>query len=306
MIRTIWSRDLNKNTHFTFSKGGTVHYSNWRIIPFFLIVFSFNYPQHSKFEQTAQTLQSGRVHALLTDNAFNKPAGTLNVRASEPAPFAQGHSGGEYGFTFVRVRYADNGYRGRWGGRGMWATDWPTADLNLHTALERTTEFRILGEPIVLSLKDKRIFEYPVLYLTEPGYWLTDDAEVKSLREYLDRGGFIIIDDFHEGEWYNMYSNMKRVFPEKEPVELLPDHPIWTIYYDIDPVEAPSTKGGRFGRYNDRYYAIYDDNGRMMVVISYNQDIGDGWEWPNRLNIAEASTVSFQMAINFIIYALTH
>ena len=137
------------------------------------------------------------------------------------------------------------------------------------------------------------------------------------LKEYLDRGGFLIIDDFHDygrgrvgPQWNNMYDNMKRVLPDQEPVELTADHPIWSIYYDIDPDAAVSTKieTGQtpwLDSDDDTYYGIFDDNERMMVVICYNQDIGDGWEWPDR-NVGEASTVSFQMAINFILYALTH
>ena len=84
---------------------------------------------------------------------------------------------------------------------------------------------------------------------------------------------------------------------------VIPSHPIWSIYYDIDPTTAPSTKPGFYAE-DCEYYGIYDDEGRMMVFISYNQDIGDGWEWPGRLD--QASTVSFQMSINIIIYALTH
>jgi len=130
------------------------------------------------------------------------------------------------------------------------------------------------------------------------------------MKKYFARGGFMIIDDFHdyEGyqprEWDNFYDNIKQVFPDREPILLNGNHPIWSIYYDIDPDAASSTKP-YFTSEDDVYYGIFDDDGRMMVVICYNQDIGDGWEWPDR-NWDEASTVSFQMAINFIIYALTH
>ena len=218
----------------------------------------------------------------------------------------------DLGFRFVRVKYEDYGRRG-WNryGRGAWATDWPTSDINLHEAIERTTLLTLTGEPLVLTFHDERIFEYPVVYLTEPGYWKIDDEEIKNMQKYFERGGFLIIDDFHDyggfgPQWYNMYNNMKMVLPDKGPVPLPNDHPIWTVYYDIDPVEAASTKWD-FSRYDDQYYAIFDDNGRMMVVICYNQDIGDGWEHPfGRRILPEASTVSFQMAINFIIYALTH
>ena len=212
----------------------------------------------------------------------------------------------DLGFQFVRVKYESVPWS-RW---NMWATDYPAAEQNLHTAIEMTTDIRLDGPPIVLELTDAAINEYPVLYLTEPGYWLTNDEEADALRAYLERGGFIIIDDFHDypgrarRQWDNFYDNIRRVFPERELVELPADHLIWTVFFDIDPVAAPSTKP-YFSASDDVYYAIYDDNGRMMVIVCYNQDIGDGWEWPDR-NASDESSVSFQMAINFIVYALSH
>ena len=228
----------------------------------------------------------------------------------EPPPIILGEH-----FRFVRVKYDSNreggGHYG-WRRRDFWATDWPTAEYNLHNAIERTTNIPLAGDPIVLTLKDREIFQYPVLYLTEPGYWYIHDEEVVNLRKYLDRGGFLIVDDFHDygdgitgPQWDNFYMNIKRVFPEREPVELDKNHPIWSIFYNIDPLMAYSTKGSRFDIDDDTYYGIFDETGRMVVVICYNQDIGDGWEWPGR-NLGEASTVSFQMAINFIMYALSH
>ena len=170
-----------------------------------------------------------------------------------PVEWARQAPKADLGFQFVRVRYQSHpGFR-----ESAWATDYPTAEYNLHEAIERTTGLYLEGPPIVLSLTDDRIFEHPVLYLTEPGYWRTHEEEVANLRKYLDRGGFLIIDDFHDygrgrvgPQWNNMYDNMKRVFPDREPVELTATHPIWSIYYDIDPDAAISTKNGgrrRFG-----------------------------------------------------------
>jgi hypothetical protein len=210
------------------------------------------------------------------------------------------------GFRFVRIKYDGVPYSRS----ATWAYDYPTAEDNLYEALSRTTNFFLEGEPLVLTLEDERIFDYPVLYLTEPGYWQTNDREVENMRSYFRRGGFMIIDDFHDFpgrptyQWDNFYNNIKQVFPDREPVELGADHPIWSVYYDIDPDEAASTKRG-FGKHLDTYFGLFDDTGRMLAVVCYNQDIGDGWEWPGR-NFEEASTVSFQMAINFIVYALTH
>ena len=244
--------------------------------------------------------------------------GALSVETAGPAaPAPRSPSlADDFGFRFVRVQYTSTG--GGFGRRGnAWATDYPRAEQHLHEAINRTTGIHLDGPPIVLRLTDDRIFEHPVLYLTEPGYWETNEAEVANLKKYLARGGFLIIDDFHDygrgqvgPQWNNMYRNIKRVFPDREPIELTADHPIWSVYYDIDPDAAISTKnsggwGPRFGPLDDVYYGIFDDSGRMVIAICYNQDIGDGWEWPDQ-NLGDASTVSFQMAINFIIYALSH
>ena len=236
------------------------------------------------------------------------PAASLHAQTTS---FANGES-----FRFVRIKYNSNS-NFSYNRYGPWAYDWPAAEQNLHLAIERTTKIPLAGEPIVLTLEDEEIFQYPILYLCEPGYWLINQTEIDNLREYIDRGGFLIIDDFHDygdgqigPEWENFYMNIKQVFPEMEPVELDIQHPIWSIFYDIDPDQALSTKAQSgevpwLDADDDLYYGIYDERGRLAVVICYNQDIGDGWEWPGR-NMGDASTVSFQMAINFIMYALSH
>jgi hypothetical protein len=221
----------------------------------------------------------------------------------------------DYGFRFVRVRYDvggggsgfGGGRRGRrgFGGGPQWSHDYPTAEENFYTALKRTTA---IEEPyLILELSDDRIFEYPILYLCEPGYWNMSDQDVAQLREYLNRGGFILFDDFGgQREWFVFYEQMKRVFPDREPEEIPLDHPIWDIYYNVDPVSAPSLVSRReYDQGEDRYLAYFDDKGRMMALVSHNQDLGDGWEWPDR-NFADGSTISFQMGINFVMYALTH
>jgi Domain of unknown function (DUF4159) len=233
----------------------------------------------------------------------------LILAAMLPAmPHAAAQS--DEGFRFVRIQYGepeDEGRRFRRGG-AQWAHDYPTAELNLHMALERTTGIRVAGEPLLLTLGDDRIFEYPFIYLCEPGYWNMEEDEVEKLREYLDRGGFIMFDDFgSEIELMQLTMQMERVYPDREPQEIPNDHPIWSIFFDVDPVSAPSLVGGRgyFSDTDDRYLAYFDDNGRIVAIACFNQDLGDGWEWPER-SLADASTISFQMGINFIVYAMTH
>lgn len=216
----------------------------------------------------------------------------------------------DYGFRFVRVRFETPGMQQQGWGRGggpMWAHDYPVAEQNFYIALKRTTTIHVEEPHLVLDLMDPAIFEHPILYLCEPGYWQMTDEEVEQLREYLNRGGFLLFDDFRgDYEWYNLYEQMQRVLPNREPVELPPTHPIWNIYFDVDPVAAPSLVSGYFGTFEyDRYMAYFDDSGRLVALANHNQDIGDGWEYPDR-DFENASTVSFQMGINFVMYALTH
>ena len=223
------------------------------------------------------------------------------------SPAGESLAQADYGFRFARIRYDDASQRSwRRGGAG-WAHDYPVAEENFYVALRRTTAIHVEEPYLVLDILDERIFEYPILYLCEPGYWRLREEGAAHLREYLNRGGFILFDDFRgDYEWYNLYEQMQLVFPGKEPQELPPTHPIWTIYFDVDPVAAPSLVSGYQGSTDaDRYMGYFDDRGRLMALANHNQDLGDGWEYPNR-DFDNASTVSFQMGINFVMYALTH
>jgi hypothetical protein len=223
----------------------------------------------------------------------------------------------DHGFRFIRLAYGDYdprmitdySMRGRGGGytgRMAWMHDYPTSEDNLYEAIARTTKIQLAGQYMIIPLRDERIFNYPFLYMSEPGYWLATDQEIKNLREYFKRGGFVMFDDFRSArEWSQLYYNLKLIFPDKEPVLVPNDHPIWSIYYKIDPVEAPSWVTPRYSKYEDQYWTILDDKGRMTCIICYNQDVGDGWEWP-QMRLDKAETLPFQMGINFIMYALTH
>ena len=256
-----------------------------------------------------QFQQSPTVTALPIRNIIP----LLLILLAAPTPDARAQSG-DIGFKFVRVQYPNmaSGWVSQFG--ETWSHDYPTAEYNFYEALERTTSIHVERPSIILELSDDRIFEYPILYLCEPGYWEASEEDIANLQEYFARGGFMLFDDFRgEDEWYQLYSQLKRVFPDREPVELPNDHFIWEIYYSVDPVAAPSLvggpgrRGGRRGRSQivDQYFGIFDDEGRLMVMIAYNQDLGDGWEWPD-FNEQNASLMTFQMGVNFLIYALTH
>jgi hypothetical protein len=203
----------------------------------------------------------------------------------------------------------------RWG-YGPWAIDFPEADINFLRGVGRLSNIRVMREPIVLRLDDERIFEYPVLYALEMGRAggpVFSPTESENLREYLLRGGFLIIDDFWgTREWEIFATAMRRVLPDREIVELSSDHEIFSIYYDVDgPQMIPH--GGNPQNIPERdvdhasVHAIHDDYGRIMVLINWNTDLGDGWEHTYSPNYpTRFSNLAYQLGLNYLIYSFTH
>ncbi|MAR13369.1 MAG: transmembrane prediction [Blastopirellula sp.] len=224
-------------------------------------------------------------------------------------------------FTFARVRYESHG-----GGRGGgWATDYPSSDLNFSLRLHQLTSLKVQPQPVVLDLTDPKLFNYPFLYLIEPGRLYFYDAEVTALRRYLDNGGFLMVDDFWGQEEYaNFYEQIRRVFPDREPEEVPLSHEIFHCVYDLkEKPQVPSINIAERGRsqgitWEPRwdsdtskvgYYAIKDDAGRIMVFICHNTDLGDGWEreGENQWYFDEFSVKkAYPMGINIVTYAMTH
>ncbi|UCF16383.1 MAG: DUF4159 domain-containing protein, partial [Phycisphaerales bacterium] len=178
------------------------------------------------------------------------------------------------------------GYRG-WGRGGNWATDYPDSDLNFSYRLQQLTSMEVDPNGLVLELTDPELFNYPFIYMLEVGRLVFSDEEVKALRKYLLNGGFLMVDDFWgEDEWYNFYCEIKRVFPNLEPQEIPYEHDIFHCVFELkERPQIPSwlhaLEGRAYGRTWERsdarevhYKAIYDEKGRIMVIICHNTDLG--------------------------------
>jgi hypothetical protein len=222
-------------------------------------------------------------------------------------------------FTFVRVQYTSGWGSRRWDRRGgRWLTDYPDSDLNFSYRLQELTSLQVDPEGKILRLTDDELFDYPFLYLIEPGDLVFEEAEVRALRRYLLNGGFLMVDDFWgEDEWDNFYREIKRVFPDREPKELPLEHQIFHCVYDLkEKPQVPSIhaywEGYTTERWDARephYRALFDDAGRMMAIICHNTDLGDGWEREGLDSgyFREYSEKwSYPLGINIVVYAMTH
>ena len=217
---------------------------------------------------------------------------------------------------FARLVYvnAAGSRSARWGVYGAWTTDFPDAEYHLSQGIERLT--RIDNAAVtsngdggrLIRLGDDTVYDYPWLYAVEVGQWYLDDASAAQLREYLDRGGFLMVDDFWgEYEWSVFVDSMKRVFPDRPIVELGTSHELLHVLYDLDErTQIPGRNGVRPGTV-PHWRAIFDDDGRLMVAINFNMDMGDAWEHADDPWYPEPmTTLAYRFAVNYLIYAMTH
>mgnify|MGYP002635577209 CR=1 FL=1 len=263
------------------------------------------------------SISSGQFGQRGRRNQTVLPDGTIVDRQGVPEWTLEDEFKGDV-FTFARVRYESGGR-----GREKWKTDFPDSDLNFSFRLQQLTSIKVDPNPVIVTLDDPRIFEYPFLYMIEPGDMLElTQEEIEGLRLYCFNGGFMMVDDFWgEWEYQTFYEQIKRVFPEREPQELPLDHEIFHCVYDL-PIkpQVPSINqavGGRaYGITWERpdaeevhYRAILDDENRIMVLICHNTDLGDGWE---REGVDEwyfhefSEKLAYPMGINIVTYAMTH
>lgn len=269
---------------------------------------------------------SDSVREVTSDNAADVGKRT-NRKAQQPGTFRE-YPGWEYNdfpippdykvpgeWTFARFMYrAVFDYYGR--RRNNWTIDYPRSDRHLSAAVRRLTRLqaRSVEEPVAAEDGDD-IYNWPWLYGVEVGHWDLTDIQAAKLRDFLDRGGFFMCDDFHGTiEWDTFVASMQRVLPNHPIVEIPDNDPIFHTVFDLDAryqvpgyqfVSTHSTyeKDG----FHPRWRGIYDDKGRLMVAICHNMDLGDSWEHADDPEYPEQySALGFRIGVNYIVYAMTH
>ena len=212
--------------------------------------------------------------------------------------------------------------RRRWGvgdwtqGGTSWTQDYPRADRHFATALRRLTRVhaRSVEQPVNLDDGDD-VFNWPWLVAGEMGDWRLTTSQAKTLREYLLRGGFLMLDDFwREDEWDRFMESMKMVFPDRPIVEIEDADSIFHTVYDLDDRyqilgewALRRTMNYRSDGTTAYWRGIYDDHGRVMVAMSFNSDIGDSWEWADSPYYPEKySALGIRIGVNYVVYSMTH
>ena len=232
-------------------------------------------------------------------------------------------------FTFARLRYRGysgggfgfgGGGGGRFGGRRgggsrSWGIDSNRADRLFERAVRRLSLVDTRSVEDVIDVDAGPVFDYPWLYAVEVGHWELSDAQAKHLREYLDRGGFLMVDDFHgTAEWDVFMRSLSRVFPDRQVVDIPNDDPIFHVVSDLaDRIQVPGAQYLRSGRtyeydgYKDAWRAIYDEKGRIQVAICHNMDLGDAWQYADYPQYPSAfASLALRIAVNYTVYSMTH
>ena len=219
-------------------------------------------------------------------------------------------------FTFVRVRYTPS-RTGYWaGGRPSWVHGYPLAERNLMKIMKEVSLLDAHVDDInVVTLDDAELFRYPIAYIIEVGWWTLTTQEADGLRAYLQKGGLLIVDDFKVenwrglpgGGWEPFEANMKRVLPDARFIDLDASHPIFNSFFKIktlDNFPQAYTSGKAVFR---ALFEANDPGKRLMVVVNYNTDISQYWEWSGRgFRPFDDTNEAYKLGVNYLMYGMTH
>jgi hypothetical protein len=227
-------------------------------------------------------------------------------RNREEIPFS-GNTRYDGRFTFARIKFEPLGGEGGWRRDLKWDHDFPRAERHLMKILSELSSIRpFVDGGNVFAADDPELHRFPIAYVSEPGFWTLTDAETMGLRTYLQKGGFLIFDDFFGEHWFNFESQMLKVLPQARIVRLDASHPIFDSFVHITSLDY---RHPYFGHPSE-FYGIFEDNDpskRLMVIINYNNDIGDYWEFSDEgFFPIELSNEAYKLGVNYLIYAMTH
>ncbi len=234
------------------------------------------------------------------------------LQSEQSAGTLQSGAGAQSEFTFARLVYEGIN---SWSDWPRWQADWPEAEWHFSRALDRLTRIDTHQEGVLIRLDDDSVFDYPWLYAVEVGSLQLSSRELQTLREYLLRGGFLMVDDFHGIEQWRQFEHvMQRVFPDRAIEEPVNGVGIYSVLFDIgETQQIPgirpwlSNRTWEYGGTVPRWRVIRDDDGRVMVVINFNMDLGDAWEHADDARYPQSySSLAYRIGTNYVLYSMTH
>ena len=250
----------------------------------------------------------GRRRALSANNRWSMYEPEMQDPIDDPPDAARK---GEW--TLGRLRYRsplDRGY-----GYSRWGIDANKGDRSFITALTRLTRVDISPIEHIIDVDDDEIFNWPWLFAVSAGDWALSDTQAARLRNYFDRGGFLFVDDFHNNqEWAQFMRGIHQMHPEAEAEDLQPNDAAFHVMFDLTErirvvganvinTAMQSERGG----YTPAWRGIFDTKRRMWVAISFNQDVGDAWEFADDPEYPEKMTSEgIRLGVNYVVYSMTH
>ena len=214
-------------------------------------------------------------------------------------------------FSFARLRYRSEGGRRR----SSWGTDSNKAERVFVQGLRRLTRVHARSVEEIIDVEDDQLFNWPWLYAVEVGHWSLSDSHAKRLRAYLDRGGFLMVDDFHgSSEWAVFQEGLRKIFPDRTVIDLEDANQVFHVLYDLEHrFQVPGHQFVWSGRtserdgYDPKWRAVLDDRNRVQVLICHNMDLGDAWEWADDPQYPEKfASLAYRIGINSVVYSMTH
>jgi len=217
---------------------------------------------------------------------------------------------GRFAFTRIRVGPGVDLANGRFGRREPpWMHDFPRADFHFLKILSELTFLKtFIDQGNILTLDDPDLAKFPIAYMSEPGFWVMNDAELAGLRNYLLKGGFIIFDDFRGNHVDNLVVQMRCVYPEAPFVKLDATHPIFHSFFEINALDPRSGYYAQMG--DTEWLGIYEDNDprkRLIAIANNNHDLGELWEFSDTGYVpVDLSNEAYKFGVNYVMYAMTH
>jgi len=257
----------------------------------------------------------GCVMALTTTSAQRRYGGGL------PSAYKAFGANGKYDgrFRFARLKYecmSPPGYRGCWYymNEPSWEHGYPLSEQNLMQIIDALTSLHPhIGDSQVLAMDDPELLKYPVAYMTEASFWITNDKEASALGAYLRKGGFLIADDFRDdfyrgsGGWANFDANIQRAIPGAHFIDLTVDDPIFHSFFEINSLD---TIPQDYDQGRPIFRGLFEDNDpkkRMLVMANFNTDVSNWWEYAGQgYRPVDLTNEAYKLGVNYLVYGLTH